>query len=104
MNVHTCIQCRCYCFVICVHVECDLPHCVLYVLYLNGMLSYKRTKYRTHHMSSDQIYIHVLDDSLQPTDDQGDSLLSNLLSHVPCEDLLTLLLHLQTKKHLTDKF
>ena len=30
--------------------------------------------------------------------------LSNLLSLVPCEDLLTLLLHLQTKKHLTDKF
>ena len=74
MNVRTCIQCRCYCFAICVHVECALPHCVLYVLYLNGMLSYKITKYRTHHMSSDQIYIHVLDDSLQLTDDQGDSL------------------------------
>ena len=30
--------------------------------------------------------------------------LSNPQSLVPCEDLLTLLLHLQTKKYLTDKF
>ena len=105
MNVHTCIQCRYYYFVICVHVECALPHCVLYVLYLNGMLSYKITKYRTHHMSSDQIYIYMylmIHSSQQMT--EVIAFLSNLLSLVPCEDLLTLLLHLQTKKHLTDKF
>ena len=67
MNVHTCIQCRCYCFAICVHIECALPHCVLCELYLKAVLPYKRTKYRTHHMSSDQIYTHVLADLLQPT-------------------------------------
>ena len=104
MNVHTCIQCRRYCFVICVHIECALPHCVLYVLYLNGMLSYKRTKYRTHHMSSDKIYIHVLDDLSSQQMIKVIAFLSNPQSLVPCEDLLTILLHLQTKKYLTDKF
>ena len=86
-------------------LSCALPHCVLYVLYLNGMLSYKRTKYRTHHMSSDQIYIYMyllILSSQQMT--KVIAFLSNPLSLVPCEDLLTLLLHLQTKKHLINKF
>ena len=55
-------------------------------------------------MSSDQIYIHVLDDSLQPTDDQGDSIFIQSTKSCALEDLLTLLLHLQTKKHLINKF
>ena len=65
----------------------------------------KKIIYITHHMSSDQIYIYMylmILSSPQMTKVIG--FLSNLLSLVPCEDLLTLLLHLQTKKDLTDKF